>query len=138
VALSAETGRGVTQESITIFIIDDDESVRTALRRLLGSAGYRSLSFATAEDFLDSTVGQGSGCLVLDIHLPGMTGLELQEKLDAGDANYAVIFITAHDNPQWQERARKAGAVAYLEKPFAEAALLDAIQLARAKMDNHI
>jgi FixJ family two-component response regulator len=118
------------QESITVYIVDDDESMRKALKRLLKAAGYDALAFASAEDFLDSTSGRGGGCLVLDIRLPGITGLDLQEKLASGGAKYAVIFMTAHDNPQWQERARKAGAVAYLKKPFNEHSLLDAIQCA--------
>ena len=121
------------KESITVYIVDDDESIRKALKRLLKAAGYHALTFASAEDFLDSTSGRGEGCLVLDIRLPGITGLELQEKLASGGAKYAVIFMTAHDNPQWQERARKAGAVAYLKKPFNEHLLLDAIQWALEK-----
>jgi FixJ family two-component response regulator len=121
------------QESVTIYIVDDDESIRRALKRLLKAAGYHALTFASAEEFLDFTSCHGEGCLVLDIRLPGITGLDLQEKLASGGAKYAVIFMTAHDNPQWQERARKAGAVAYLKKPFNEHSLLDAVQLACGK-----
>lgn len=116
--------------SITVYIVDDDESIRKALKRLLRSAGYQAQVFASAEEFLNFTSGHGEGCLILDIRLPGITGLDLQEKLASGGAKYRVIFITAHDNPQWQERARKAGAVAYLKKPFNEHLLLDAIQCA--------
>jgi FixJ family two-component response regulator len=118
------------QKSVTVYVVDDDESIRRALKRLLRSAGYHAVTFESAEDFMDSAPGGGEGCLVLDIRLPGMTGLDLQEKLSSSGANYAVIFMTAHDNPQWQERAKKAGAVAYLRKPFDEHSLLDAIQLA--------
>jgi FixJ family two-component response regulator len=120
----------VPQGSITIYIVDDDESIRKALQRLLRSVGYHALTFASAEDFLDSISARGEGCLILDIRLPGITGLDLQELLAAQGATYSIIFITAHDNPQWQERAKKAGAVAYLKKPFNEHSLLDAIQLA--------
>jgi FixJ family two-component response regulator len=95
--------------------------------------GYHALTFESAEDFLDSTSGLGEGCLVLDIRLPGMTGFDLQEKLASRGAKYPVIFMTAHDNPQWQERAEKAGSVAYLRKPFDEQSLLDAIRLARCE-----
>jgi FixJ family two-component response regulator len=98
------------QESITIYIVDDDESIRKALKRLLKAAGYHALTFASAEDFLDSTSGRGEGCLVLDIRLPGITGLDLQEKLTLMGA-------------------KKAGAVAYLKKPFNEHLLLDAVRL---------
>jgi FixJ family two-component response regulator len=118
------------QELFTVYVVDDDESIRRALKRLLRSAGYQALTFESAEDFMDSAPGGGKGCLVLDIRLPGMTGLDLQEKLSASGAKYAVIFMTAHDNPQWQQRAKKAGAVAYLKKPFDEVSLLNAIQLA--------
>jgi FixJ family two-component response regulator len=118
------------QESVTVYVVDDDESVRRALQRLLRSAGYHAVTFESAEDFIDSTPGRGEGCLVLDIRLPGMTGLDLQEKLSSSGAKYAVIFMTAHDNPQWRQRAKRAGAVAYLRKPFDEQSLLDAIQLA--------
>ncbi len=118
------------QESVTVYVVDDDESVRRAMKRLLRSAGYHALTFGSAEEFIDSAPEGGEGCLVLDIRLPGMTGLDLQERLSSSGARYTVIFMTAHDNQQWQQRARKAGAVAYLRKPFDEQTLLDAIQLA--------
>jgi FixJ family two-component response regulator len=116
------------QKSFTVYVIDDDESIRRALRRLLKSAGYHALTFESAEEFLDFTSGRGRGCLVLDIRLPGMTGLELQAELASRGATYAVILMTGHDNPEWQERAKKAGATAYLKKPFHEQSLLDAIR----------
>jgi FixJ family two-component response regulator len=118
------------QKSVTVYVVDDDESIRKALKRLLRSLGYHAVTFESAEDFMEATSCRGKGCLVLDIRLPGMTGLDLQEKLASLGAKYAVIFMTAHDNPQWQERAKKAGALAYLRKPFDEHSLLDAIQLA--------
>jgi FixJ family two-component response regulator len=118
------------QESVTIYVVDDDESIRRALKRLLRSAGYQAVTFESAEDFMDSAPVGGEGCLILDIRLPGMTGFELQEKLVACGAKYAIIFMTAHDNPQWQVRAKKEGAVGYLKKPFCERSLLDAIELA--------
>jgi FixJ family two-component response regulator len=120
----------MAKESFTVYVVDDDESVRRALKRLLKSAGYHAVTFGSAEDFMDSDPGGDEGCLVLDIRLPGMTGLDLQEKLALSGVKYAVIFMTAHDNPQWQERAKKAGALAYLRKPFNEDSLLHAIQLA--------
>ena len=118
------------QKTFTVFVVEDDESVRRAIGRLLRSVGYRALTFESAEEFLDSIPGTGNGCLVLDIRLPGITGLDLQEKLAAMGLNYAVIFMTAHDNPQWQQRAQQAGALAYLKKPFGDQSLLDAIQSA--------
>ena len=121
------------KEPFMLYVVDDDESVRRALNRLLRSAGYSALTFESAEAFLDYTSCSGEGCLVLDIRLPGMTGLDLQEKLASTGAKYSVIFMTAHDNPQWQKRAKKAGALAYLRKPFDDQSLLDAIQFAREK-----
>jgi FixJ family two-component response regulator len=123
----------VPQKSFAVYIVDDDDSIRRALKRLLRSVGYHALTFESAEDFLDSASCLGDGCLVLDIRLPGMTGLDLQEKLASSGAKYSVIFMTAHDNPQWRERAKKAGAVAYLRKPFGDQSLLDAIQFASEK-----
>ena len=120
-------------KSFTVYVVEDDESIRRAIGRQLRSVGYHALTFGSAEEFLESTIGTGEGCLVLDIRLPGMTGLELQEKLVSRGAKYSVIFMTAHDNPQWQERAKKAGASAYLKKPFGDQSLLDAIQFACGK-----
>ncbi len=121
------------QESITVYVVDDDESIRRALKRLLRSFGYHALTFESAEEFLDSPSGKDEGCIVLDIHLPGMTGFDLQEKLASRGAKYSVIFMTAYDNPQWQDRAKRAGAVAYLRKPFGEQLLLNAIRLSNEK-----
>ena len=118
------------QKSDTVYVVDDDESIRRALKRLLRSAGYHAVTFESAEDFMDSAPEGGEGCLILDIRLPGMTGLDLQEKLSASGAKYSVIFMTAHDNPEWRQRAKNAGAVAYLRKPFDEQSLLNAIDLA--------
>lgn len=118
------------QEPITVYVVDDDESIRRALKRLLKSVGYHALTFASAEAFLEFTPEPGEGCLVLDIRLPGMTGFDLHEKLASKGAKYPVIFMTAHDNPQWRKRAEKGGVIAYLKKPFGEQSLLDAIRLA--------
>jgi FixJ family two-component response regulator len=119
----------VPQKSTAVYIVDDDDSIRRALKRLLRSVGYHALTFESAEEFLVFSSEPGKGCLVLDIHLPKMTGLDLQQKLIARGMKYSVIIMTAYDNPLWQERARKAGAVTYLRKPFGEQALLDAIRL---------
>ena len=124
------SGDGVPQESFTVYVVEDDESIRRAIGRLLRSVGYHALTFESAEAFLDSTAGAGEGCLILDIRLPGMTGLDLQEELTSRGAKYSVIFMTAHDHPHWQERAKKAGALAYLKKPFGDQSLLDAIRFA--------
>jgi FixJ family two-component response regulator len=120
----------VSKQSFTVYVVDDDESIRRALARLLRSMGYHAVTFGSAEEFIEAIPHRGEGCLVLDVRLPGMTGLDLQEKLASAGFNYPVIFMTAHDVPQWQERAKKAGALAYLRKPFDEHSLLGAIRLA--------
>lgn len=126
-------GRWMVKQPFTVYVVDDDKSIRRALKRLLSSVGYSVLTFESAEEFLNSSSGLDQGCLLLDIRLPGMTGFELQEKLASGGRKYLFIFMTAYENPQWRERAAKAGAVAYLKKPFNENSLFDAIQLARGK-----
>ena len=117
------------RKSFKVYIVDDDASVRRALERLLKSVEYKALTFASAEDFLAANPGRIDGCLVLDIRLPGINGLELQESLISRGIDNRVIYMTAHDNPRWRERAMKMGAVAYLKKPFRDQSLLDAIQL---------
>ena len=121
------------KKTFTVYVVDDDESIRRALKRLLNSFGYHTLTFESAEEFLEHNFEQGEGCFVLDIRLPGITGFELYEKLLLKGSKYPVLFMTAHDNPQWQERANKAGAVAYLKKPFLEQKLFEAIGLCRSK-----
>ena len=111
----------------TISIVDDDLSVRRALRRLVQSAGYPVETFASAHDYLDATPRARGGCLVLDIYMEGMTGFELQDKLEADRLAIPIIFITAHDDHATRERIERSGAAGYLGKPFDGQALLDAI-----------
>lgn len=110
-----------------VYIVDDDNSIRRALKRLLKSAGYHARTFASAEAFLEFTPDKGKGVLVLDIQLPGMTGFDLQEELVSRELVYSIIFITAHDNEKWKQRAEERGAAGYLRKPFEEKALLNII-----------
>ena len=110
-----------------ISIVDDDLSVRRALRRLVQSAGYSAETFASAREFLDSLPSGRTACLVLDIHLEGMSGFELQERMAAARDPIPVIFITAQDDAATRERARQTSASAYLRKPFDEQVLLAAI-----------
>lgn len=116
--------------SLLISIVDDDLSVRRALRRLVRSAGYTVETFASAREFLDSSPSGRTACLVLDIHLDGMSGFELSEQLAEDRTAIPIIFITAHDDTLTRERVGRAGVVAYLPKPFDEQALLDAIATA--------
>jgi len=113
-----------------VGVVDDDLSLRRALRRLLGSAGFGVTTFASAEEFLGSPERGGIACLVLDVHLGGESGLELQERLAAAGSRVPVLFITARDDAGTRERARRAGAADYLCKPFDEARFLDAIRRA--------
>lgn len=110
-----------------IAIVDDDPSVRRALRRLVQSAGYMAQTFASARQFLDWLPRGRAGCLVLDIHLDGMSGFDLQERLVADGAGVPVILITAHDDASTRARIEKSGAAGHLWKPVDDQALLDAI-----------
>jgi FixJ family two-component response regulator len=123
----------MAEAKFVVFVVDDDESVRGSLKMLLESSGYCTVTFKSAEDFLDSSFGQGPCCLVLDIRLPGMSGFKLQEHLLKSRARIPVIFITAQDNHRMKEEAMRLGAVAYLRKPFDEQVFLDAIELACEK-----
>lgn len=110
-----------------IAVIDDDASVRRALQRLLRAAGFAVETFATAHEFLDAGHWAQTACLVLDIHLPGISGFELQEHLAASGTLLPIVFITAHDDVPTRERVNRAGAFGYLRKPFDQGALIEAI-----------
>jgi FixJ family two-component response regulator len=111
-----------------VFIIDDDAGVRAAMGRLLKSVGLKSEGFAAANDFLQRKPYDGPGCLILDVRLPGMSGLELQQKLIEAGVRIPIIFITAHGDIPMTVRAMKSGALEFLTKPFRDQELLDAIQ----------
>ena len=111
-----------------VFVVDDDESVRKALKRLIKSVGMNVETFATAQDFLSRQHYEGPSCLVLDVRMPGLSGLDLQQELAKADLTLPIIFITGHGNIPMSVRAIKAGAVDFLEKPFEDQALLDLIQ----------
>ena len=112
---------------VSIALVDDDPSVRRALPRLLRSAGYGTRAFASAQELLESRFAQTAACLVLDVHLDRTNAFELLERLRADGVTAPVIFITAYDDNATRERARIAGAAAFLRKPFDGGALLDAI-----------
>jgi FixJ family two-component response regulator len=113
-----------------ISIVDDDESVREALCGLLRSAGFAVNAFVSAEEFLSSDQLKGADCLVLDVRMPGMSGIELQRQLVADHCEVPVIFITAHGDDGVRAHVLKAGAKAVLIKPFNDDALLNAIHAA--------
>jgi FixJ family two-component response regulator len=114
----------------TVFIIDDDARMRAAIQRLLKSAGLHSESFATPEDFLRHKLPDGPNCLILDVRLPGMSGLDVQRRLNEAGVQTPVIFITGHGDIPMTVKAMKSGAVEFLTKPFRDQDLLDAIQQA--------
>jgi FixJ family two-component response regulator len=116
-------------ESI-VFVIDDDPSVRRAIKRLVGSVGLQVELFGSAQEFLASKLPNVPGCLVLDIRLPGISGLDFQRQLTEANIHIPIIFVTAHGDIPMTVRAMKAGAVEFLTKPFRDQDLLDAIQVA--------
>jgi FixJ family two-component response regulator len=113
-----------------ISVVDDDNSLRQSTQLLLRSAGYRAEVFASAREFLDSPRIDETACLMLDVRMPGMDGLELQRFLNEAQRQIPIIFITAHATDNAEQRARKAGAVDFLRKPVNEEKLLSAIQTA--------
>jgi RNA polymerase sigma factor (sigma-70 family) len=120
----------VTETKPTIFIVDDDPSVRESTELMLKSVGFNVKTFVSAQDFLKANVQEGLGCLILDVRMPGMSGLDLQEKLVSAKKPLSVIFITGHGTVPMSVRAMKAGAIDFLQKPFDEQDLLDAINRA--------
>jgi FixJ family two-component response regulator len=116
-----------------VFVIDDDPSVRRALGRLLKAAGFRAAALASAEAFLAQSFPDGPACVVLDVSMPGMSGLDLQSTLAGGDAGPPVVFITGHGDIPMSVRAMKAGAVDFLVKPFHDEDLLAAVRQALAR-----
>ncbi len=113
-----------------VFVVDDDVSTREALRNLLRSVGLKVETFGAAREFLASRRPDAPGCLVLDVRLPGLSGLDLQRQLAEANVQIPVIFITGHGDIQMSVKAMKAGAVEFLTKPFRDQDLLDAVQQA--------
>ena len=113
-----------------VCIVDDDASLRRSLRNLLMSVGFRVETFQSAELFLESAHRENPGCVVLDLRMPGMSGLDLLRQLAASGSRIPVIILTAHGDDETRRQSLQAGAVAFLEKPFQSAALLDAVRTA--------
>jgi FixJ family two-component response regulator len=113
-----------------VFVVDDDASMRASIQGLLEAVGLRSESFGTAEEFLRNHEPDGPGCLVLDVSLPGVSGLELQRKLADAGVRIPIIFLTGHGDIPMTVKAIQSGAVEFLTKPFDDQALLNAIQVA--------
>lgn len=114
-----------------VSIVDDDESVREAIKSLLRSVGFHAEVFASAEEFLNSDYQHNAECLILDVRMPGMNGLQLQERLASSECDLPIIFISAHvSDTEARTRALASGAVDFLIKPFSEEALLNDVQTA--------
>jgi FixJ family two-component response regulator len=113
-----------------IAIVDDDDSMRTAVQDLLEAVGLAAQGFASAEEFLNSGRQRGIACLIADIRMPGMSGLELQAHLNAERCRMPIIFITAHGDEKMRLQARREGAVEFLSKPFDNEVLLDCVRAA--------
>jgi FixJ family two-component response regulator len=126
----------MTDTEALVFVVDDDASLRTSLQDLLESVGLRVAACASAQDFLHRPRPEGPSCLVLDVRLPGLSGLELQQELARGAVQMPIIFITGHGDIPMSVQAMKAGAVDFLSKPFRDQELLDAVHQALAR-DRH-
>jgi len=111
-----------------VSIVDDDVSVRRSTRRLLHSAGLRAEAFASAEEFLMSGRAEETACLILDLRMPGMNGLQLQRRLAEDSNPVPIVFVTAHSSPEEERQALQAGAIHFLQKPISKEVLLLAIR----------
>jgi FixJ family two-component response regulator len=120
----------ISPDTPTVFIVDDDGRMRSAMQRLLKTVGLHSESFATPQEFLGRKLPDAPRCLILDMRLPGMSGLEVQSKLNETGAQIPIIFITSHGDIPMTVKAMKSGAVEFLTKPFRDQDLIDAIQQA--------
>jgi FixJ family two-component response regulator len=117
----------MTDPDPIVFIVDDDLSVRRSTERLIRSAGFKVLTFTSAREFLASPRPEGPACLVLDVRMPGLSGMELQRELTQSGIHIPIIFITGHGDIPMSVRAMKAGAVEFLTKPFRSRSLLEAV-----------
>lgn len=113
-----------------VAIVDDDESIRNALVGLMKAAGFSARAFASAGEFLNCPERENTACLIADIRMPGMSGLELQAKLNSNYHRIPIIFITAHGDEKMRMQALRAGAVEFLTKPFDDEALIDSVRAA--------
>jgi FixJ family two-component response regulator len=120
----------ITGNNKTVAIVDDDEAVRVALEGMLKSAGLTAQSFESAEEFINSGQQHQAACLIADIRMPGMSGLELQATLNAEGCRIPIVFITAHGDATMRMQALRAGAVEFLAKPFNDEALLESVRAA--------
>jgi FixJ family two-component response regulator len=116
-----------------IAIVDDDDSVRSALQGLMKEAGFSALAFASGEEFLKSGEQRNVSCLIADIRMPGMSGLQLQSQLNTEKCKIPIVFITAHGDEKMRMQALRAGAVEFIAKPFDDEVLLEIVRAASEK-----
>jgi FixJ family two-component response regulator len=116
--------------SLLVAVVDDDASVRKAIRRLLVASKLRVETFASGEEFLKSLASHSPDCLVLDLHMPGLSGLDVQRRIAHTGVNLPIVVITAHDEGEARTKCLSAGAAAYLQKPIDDQVLLDAVAAA--------
>jgi len=132
--MKAEREAGATvlmpDQQQSIVVVEDDAGMRKAIERLLRAGGFQCVSFASAEALLQADAADTAACLVLDVHLPGLSGFQLQRQLMASGRKSPVIFITAHDDAAARDEAQRIGSLAYFRKPFDGKALLEAIRQA--------
>jgi FixJ family two-component response regulator len=120
----------IQEQNRLVAIVDDDDLMRSALEGLLKAAGLPAQTFASAEEFLNSGQQRQAGCLITDIRMPGMSGLELQARLNAERCRIPIVFITAHGDEKMRMQALRAGAVEFMAKPFDDEALLESVRAA--------
>ena len=117
-----------TESKVLISVVDDDESMRKTVSRIVRSGGLEAVTYGSAEEFLERDGPNLSACLILDFNLPGISGVDLQERLNRSGSRIPIIFISADADEPTRERALRAGAVGFLSKPFSVSALLDAVR----------
>ena len=120
----------MSNPKLNIIVVDDDAQMNQAIERLLNAAGFHAVTFQSAEALLAAGAVANAACMVLDIHLPGLSGFELRQRLEQEGARAPVIFITAYDDPESRAQAQEAGATAYFTKPFPRQSFLTAIDRA--------
>jgi FixJ family two-component response regulator len=123
-------GVGLRKEEKLVAIVDDDESMRNALHGLMRAVGFQARTFASAEEFLESDDRRRTGCLIADIRMQGMSGLELQAALNASHSSVPTIFITAHGDEKMRKQALRSGALEFIAKPFDDEALIASVRAA--------
>ena len=120
-------------EAGVVYVVDDDAGVREGLTSLISSVGFGVLTFASAQDFVSAKLANTPGCVILDVRMPGVSGLDLQRQLKQGDIHLPIIFVTGHGDIPMTVQAMKAGAIEFLTKPFRDQDLLDAVNVGLAR-----